>query len=40
MDSDVQITAIVPAGFSKGIIKITTPGGSAKSTGMKFKVTP
>jgi hypothetical protein len=40
VDSDGQITAIVPAGLDKGIIKVTTPGGTAKTTGQNFKVTP
>jgi hypothetical protein len=39
VDSDTQVTAVVPAGFNKAIIKITTPGGVAKSTGMNFQVT-
>jgi IPT/TIG domain len=38
VDSDTQVTAIVPPGFDHAIIKITTPGGLAKSTGMNFKI--
>ncbi len=40
MDSDTQITALVPAGFDKAIIFVTTPGGTAKSVGMNFRVPP
>jgi hypothetical protein len=31
VDSDQQITAVVPAGFAHSPIKVTTPGGTAKS---------
>jgi hypothetical protein len=37
--SDGQVDAVVPPGFDHAIIKITTPGGLAKSTGMNFRVT-
>ncbi len=40
VDSDTQITALVPAGFDKAIILVTTPGGTAKSVGMNFRVPP
>jgi hypothetical protein len=40
VDSDTQITAIVPSGFDKAIIFVTAPGGTAKSVGMNFKVPP
>lgn len=32
VDSDTQITAQVPNGFTSGTIKVTTPGGNATST--------
>jgi hypothetical protein len=40
VDSDTQITAIVPPGFDRSIIFVTTPGGTAKSVGMNFRVPP
>jgi hypothetical protein len=40
VDSDSQITALVPSGFDKALIFVTTPGGTAKSVGMNFKVPP
>ena len=39
VDSDIQITAIVPAGSKTGRVVITTPGGTATST-TNFTVTP
>lgn len=32
IDSDTQITAQVPSGFTSGTVKVTTPGGIASST--------
>jgi hypothetical protein len=40
VDSDTQITTIVPSGFDRSIIFVTTAGGTAKSVGMNFKVPP
>jgi uncharacterized repeat protein (TIGR03803 family) len=39
VDSDTQITAIVPAGTMTGAINVVTPGGHVEST-TKFTVTP
>jgi uncharacterized repeat protein (TIGR03803 family) len=39
VDSNTQVTAIVPAGARTGLIKITTTGGKASSPG-SFMVTP
>ena len=36
VNSDTQITAVVPAGFDKAPINVTTPGGTAKSVGTNF----
>ena len=38
VDSDTQITVVVPGGFAHAPINVTTPGGSAKSA-TNFKVT-
>jgi len=38
VDSDTQITAVVPSGFAHAPIKVTTAGGTAKSD-TNFKVT-
>ncbi len=32
VNSDTQITAVVPGGFANSPIKVTTPGGTAKSS--------
>jgi len=39
VDSDSQITATVPSAASSGVITVTTPGGTATSSG-SFSVTP
>jgi uncharacterized protein (TIGR03437 family) len=39
VDSDTQITAVVPAGATTGKIKVTTGGGPASSA-TNFQVTP
>jgi hypothetical protein len=39
VDSDTQITAILPTGPQQGDIVVTTPGGIATSTGV-FTITP
>ncbi len=31
VDSDTQITCVVPSGFAHAPIKVTTPGGTGKS---------